>query len=94
MPTFVLGRVVGNHATLQDDPALGLVLSQDVAFRAGRGVTPDAFEGPTPLVAANAGVLKADVDVFVSAHERCPFLGCTAIKKTIFGFDDKAGDLF
>ncbi len=75
MPTLVLGRVVGNHAALQDDPALGLVLSQGVAFGAAHGVAPDAFEGPAPLVAANAGVLETDVDVFVGAHEGCPGWG-------------------
>ena len=94
VPALVFGRVVGNHAALQNDAALGFVQSKTIAFGAWRGVTPNAFQRPTPLIAANAGVLKADVDVFVSAHERCPFFGCTPIKKTIFGCDDKAGDLF
>jgi hypothetical protein len=75
VPALVLGGGDWNHAALQDDSALGLVRSQGVAVGAGHGVAPDSFEGPTPLVAANAGVLETDVDVFVGAHEGDPGWG-------------------
>jgi hypothetical protein len=90
VPALILGGVERNHAALQDYSALGFVLSQDVSAWAGHGIAPDSFEGPAQLIAVNAGMLEADIDVFVGAHDEDPGWGVHLYRKRFLFFVPKS----
>jgi hypothetical protein len=70
MTAFVLGLVGLNYAPRKSYSPLRFITKRLVI-----GIAPDAFEGPAVLVATKALMLKADVDVFMGAHEGNPGFG-------------------
>ena len=69
---------------------MGFVLSQDVSAWAGHGIAPDSFEGPAQLIAVNAGMLEADIDVFMGAHDEDPGWGVHLYRKRFLFFVPKS----
>jgi hypothetical protein len=70
MAAFVLGLVWLNYTPRKSYSPLCFITKALIS-----GVAPDPLEGPPVLVATKALVLKADVDVFMGAHEGDPGWG-------------------
>jgi hypothetical protein len=70
MAAFVLGLVGLNYTPRKSYSSLCLITKRLVT-----GIAPDPLEGPAVLVATKALVLKADIDVFMGAHEGDPGWG-------------------